>query len=265
MALDPLEAADAPPKSSAGANAGYPAGDQSPASANSERQQHQSQMSSTTALPSSSPSASVVGTATTAASSVGVLSADHTVPSHASAQTPPLIDAEQDSQRATHTIRLSALRHNYAIVEDAASRQRCSVIVVVKADGYGHGAVETAVHLADYCGADAFAVATLEEGIALRRALSLPAAAAGGGVGPAHPAAAAAPAPVGSVGVEFGMMPSSGAAAAGPMVGAAALAGSLPPSRRTSEMNPAAAAAAAAPLPVSVAPGIAELFRPPSP
>ena len=259
MAFDPLEAADAPPKSSAGANAAaYPAGDQSPA-VNSERQQHQSQM----ALRPSSPSASVVGTATTAASSVGVLSADHTVPSHASAQTPPLVDAEQDSQRATHTIRLSALRHNYAIVEDAASRQRCSVIVVVKADGYGHGAVETAVHLADYCGADAFAVATLEEGIALRRALSLPAAAAGGGVGPAHPAAAA-PAPVGSVGVEFGMMPSSGAAAAGPMVGATALAGSLPPSRRTSEMNPAAAAAAAAPLPVSVAPGIAELFQTPS-
>ena len=40
----------------------------------------------------------------------------------------------------------------------------------MKADGYGHGAVETAIHLADYCGADAFAVATLEEGIALRKA-----------------------------------------------------------------------------------------------
>jgi len=188
------------------------------------------------------------------------------MPPHSSAQTPPLVDPEQDSQRATHTIRLSALRHNYAIVEDSASRQRCSVIVVVKADGYGHGAVETAVHLADYCGADAFAVATLEEGIALRRALAVPAAAGGGGIGmgPAHPAAA--PAPVGSGGVEFGMLPSSGAAAAGvagPTVGAAALAGSLPPPRRTSDLNPMAAAAA--PLPVSVAPGIAGLFRPPSP
>jgi len=44
------------------------------------------------------------------------------------------------------------------------------VIVVVKADGYGHGAIESALHLADHVGADAFAVATLEEGIALRRA-----------------------------------------------------------------------------------------------
>jgi len=174
----------------------------------------------------------------------------------ASAQAPPLVDPEQDAQRATHTVRLSALRTNYAIVEDAASRQRCSVIVVVKADGYGHGAVETAVHLADYCGADAFAVATLEEGIALRRALALP-------VGPAAPAPAAA----GSGGVEFGMMPASGAAAAAVAAGAAApgpMVGSLATSRRTSvEVSPMAAAAA--PLPHSIAPSITGLFRPPSP
>jgi alanine racemase len=44
------------------------------------------------------------------------------------------------------------------------------VITVVKADSYGHGAVATALFLADTCGADAFAVATLEEGIALRKA-----------------------------------------------------------------------------------------------
>jgi hypothetical protein len=42
--------------------------------------------------------------------------------------------------------------------------------VVVKADGYGHGAITTALFLADNMGADAFAVATLEEGIALRKA-----------------------------------------------------------------------------------------------
>jgi len=41
----------------------------------------------------------------------------------------------------------------------------------VKADGYGHGAIQTALHLADYCGADAFAVATVDEGIKLRKAL----------------------------------------------------------------------------------------------
>ncbi|VEU35805.1 unnamed protein product [Pseudo-nitzschia multistriata] len=73
--------------------------------------------------------------------------------------------------RAVHRIRLSALSHNYSEVESAANRQRCSVIVVVKADGYGHGAIPSAIFLADRIGADAFAVATLEEGIALRKAL----------------------------------------------------------------------------------------------
>jgi alanine racemase len=72
--------------------------------------------------------------------------------------------------RAVHKIRLEGLSHNYTEVESAANRQRCSVFVVVKADGYGHGAIATAVYLADSAGADAFAVATLEEGIALRRA-----------------------------------------------------------------------------------------------
>ena len=43
-----------------------------------------------------------------------------------------------------------------------ANRQKCSMIVVVKADGYGHGAIPTAIFLADKIGADAFAVATLE-------------------------------------------------------------------------------------------------------
>ena len=74
--------------------------------------------------------------------------------------------------RATHQIRLSALRHNYSIISSAASRQQCSVIVVVKADGYGHGAIETALQLADHCGADSFAVATINEGVALRKALN---------------------------------------------------------------------------------------------
>lgn len=75
-----------------------------------------------------------------------------------------------EEYRVAHRIRLSALEHNYACVEAAANEQRCSVITVVKADGYGHGAIATALHLADCCGADAFAVATLEEAIQLRRA-----------------------------------------------------------------------------------------------
>jgi alanine racemase len=72
--------------------------------------------------------------------------------------------------RAVHQIRLSALTHNYNCVEAAANRQKCAVIVVVKADGYGHGAISTAIHLADSAGAEAFAVATLEEAITLRKA-----------------------------------------------------------------------------------------------
>lgn len=78
--------------------------------------------------------------------------------------------APDTKYRAIHQIRLSALTHNYNIVEAAASRQKCSVIVVVKADGYGHGALATAIHLSDSAGADSFAVATLEEAIALRKA-----------------------------------------------------------------------------------------------
>jgi alanine racemase len=80
--------------------------------------------------------------------------------------------------RAVHKIRSSALCHNYSEVESAANRQRCSVIVVVKADGYGHGAIATALYLADHMGADAFAVATLEEGIALRKTFQQTAASA---------------------------------------------------------------------------------------
>lgn len=80
--------------------------------------------------------------------------------------------------RTVHKIRVSALAHNYGEVESAANRQRCSVIVVVKADGYGHGAIATALFLADTVGADAFAVATLEEAVALRRAFQQTATAA---------------------------------------------------------------------------------------
>jgi alanine racemase len=80
------------------------------------------------------------------------------------------VKLQEEEQRVVHRIRLSALEHNYACVEAAANEQSCSVITVVKADGYGHGAIATALHLADCCGADAFAVATLEEAIQLRRA-----------------------------------------------------------------------------------------------
>lgn len=58
-----------------------------------------------------------------------------------------------------------ALRHNLARVREVAPQSR--VMAVLKANAYGHGSVPTAVALA---GADGFAVARLEEGMALRAA-----------------------------------------------------------------------------------------------
>ena len=59
----------------------------------------------------------------------------------------------------------AALRHNLGTVRAYAPGAK--VMAVVKANAYGHGLVSTALALAD---ADAFAVARLEEGIALRSA-----------------------------------------------------------------------------------------------
>jgi alanine racemase len=58
-----------------------------------------------------------------------------------------------------------ALHHNLGIIRARAGGAR--VIAVVKANAYGHGLVSTALALQ---GADAFAVARLEEGLALRAA-----------------------------------------------------------------------------------------------
>lgn len=59
----------------------------------------------------------------------------------------------------------AALRHNLGTLRAYAPGSK--VMAVVKANAYGHGLVSTALALAD---ADAFAVARLEEGIALRSA-----------------------------------------------------------------------------------------------
>jgi alanine racemase len=63
-------------------------------------------------------------------------------------------------------IHLDALRHNYRIARDLAPRSRA--LAVIKADGYGHGAVACARALQEM--APAFAVACLEEAEALRSA-----------------------------------------------------------------------------------------------
>jgi alanine racemase len=59
----------------------------------------------------------------------------------------------------------AALRHNLGTIRASAPGAR--VMAVVKANAYGHGLVSTALALA---AADAFAVARLDEGIALRSA-----------------------------------------------------------------------------------------------
>jgi alanine racemase len=58
-----------------------------------------------------------------------------------------------------------ALRHNLRVIRERARGAR--VMAIVKANAYGHGLVPTALALAD---ADAFGVARLEEGLALRAA-----------------------------------------------------------------------------------------------
>lgn len=65
-------------------------------------------------------------------------------------------------------IDLSALKHNYDEVVKRLPKG-CEVIAMVKADGYGHGAVPVAKSLSD-CGVAALGVATVEEGVELREA-----------------------------------------------------------------------------------------------
>jgi alanine racemase len=62
-------------------------------------------------------------------------------------------------------INLEALRNNYRYLKQQAGGN--CLIAVVKADAYGHGAIEVTRALPD---ADAFAVATVREAIALREA-----------------------------------------------------------------------------------------------
>ncbi|MEQ8514775.1 MAG: alanine racemase, partial [Chromatocurvus sp.] len=61
-------------------------------------------------------------------------------------------------------VSLDNLRHNAALAASLAPA--ASLMAVVKADGYGHGAVTVAAALVDH--ASAFAVASLEEAIRLR-------------------------------------------------------------------------------------------------
>ncbi len=71
------------------------------------------------------------------------------------------------TDRAWREIDLDALRHNARVLQSALA-PGCKLMAVVKADGYGHGALTVAQCLAEQ-GVDAFATATLDEAVALRR------------------------------------------------------------------------------------------------
>ncbi|HEX3203292.1 MAG TPA: alanine racemase, partial [Nitrospiraceae bacterium] len=66
------------------------------------------------------------------------------------------------------TIDLSALAHNLNEVRRYLT-PGCEVLAVVKADAYGHGAIPVSHFLAGL-GVHRFGVATVEEGVALRKA-----------------------------------------------------------------------------------------------
>ncbi len=71
---------------------------------------------------------------------------------------------EPSQYRTFATIDLGAIRQNFQIIRQKVG-PRCKILSVIKADGYGHGALETAQALPD---SDYFGVACLAEAIALR-------------------------------------------------------------------------------------------------
>ncbi len=74
---------------------------------------------------------------------------------------------DSSTDRAYIEIDLSNLEHNVKALRRAMP-PKCRLMAVVKAEAYGHGAYEIAVHL-EKIGVRAFAVATIEEGIRLRK------------------------------------------------------------------------------------------------
>ena len=73
----------------------------------------------------------------------------------------------EETSRAWREVDLSALAHNARVLQGALA-PGCRLMSVVKADAYGHGSIPVARRL-EAEGVKAFAVACLEEGIALRQ------------------------------------------------------------------------------------------------
>lgn len=74
---------------------------------------------------------------------------------------------EKNTDRAWIEIDLDNLEHNARVLQ-AAMPPRCRLMAVVKANAYGHGAVPVSARL-NKIGVEVFAVATIDEGIELRR------------------------------------------------------------------------------------------------
>ena len=73
---------------------------------------------------------------------------------------------EVNQHRTWAEIDLGAIEHNYRVICEQA---KAPVLCVVKADAYGHGAVQVAKRL-EKMDAPYFAVATIPEGVELREA-----------------------------------------------------------------------------------------------
>lgn len=72
-----------------------------------------------------------------------------------------------NKNRAWTEINMSSLRHNVQVLQNALPAG-CEIMAVVKANAYGHGAAEISACL-NRTGIESFAVATIDEGIRLRK------------------------------------------------------------------------------------------------
>ena len=69
-------------------------------------------------------------------------------------------------KRTWAEVNLDKIEHNFKIIKSRIS-DKTKLCCVIKADAYGHGALELA-HLYESLGADFFAVSNLEEALELR-------------------------------------------------------------------------------------------------
>ncbi len=69
-------------------------------------------------------------------------------------------------KRTWAEISLDAIMHNFKVIKEKIG-EKAKICCVIKADGYGHGAVELG-HIYEKLGADFFAVSNIDEGIEIR-------------------------------------------------------------------------------------------------